>query len=307
LPNIAEINDKMLFIYKENTNKILRNLLKPFAGFIPVKYRFPVNGNFNIDIGNQQTINLSCNPTSYLSRLLFWGGEKGFEYKTVRIYKALAKNAKVIFDIGSNIGYYSLVGSKINSAAKLYAFEPMPAAFKYLNINIERNQLKNIITEKLALSNTKGSTKFYAVKSKKFIELQDHLNGDGTINVDNNITSFGEQFEVQTETLDNYVKNNKINCIDIIKIDTEASEHLVFEGGINVLKDFRPIIFCEVIPNKIESKINAIFEPLSYSFYKAYPEGLIKFNSLMESYDDCIDYLIVPNEKQALIANFIKK
>lgn len=296
----------MLFIYKEGINKILRETLKPFASLIPVKYRFPVNGNFNIDLGNQQVINLTCNPTSYLSRLLFWGGEKGFEYKTVRIYKQLAKDASVIFDIGSNIGYYSLVGARMNPEVKIFAFEPMPAAYKYLNLNIENNHFKNIKAEKKALSNAKGKTKFYAVKSRKFSDLADHLNGDGTINSDNNLSSFGEEFEVFTETLDNYVKDNQIKRIDIIKIDTEASEHLVFEGGINVLKNLRPIIFCEVIPNKIESQIDAIFAPLNYTFYKAYPEGLVKFNSLSESYDECIDYLIVPTEKEPSISMFIK-
>jgi FkbM family methyltransferase len=295
----------MLFIYKEGINKILRETLKPFASLLPLKYRFPVNGSFNISIGNNKFINLTCNPTSYLARLLFWGGEKGFEFKTVRIYKELAKASTVILDIGSNIGYYSLVGAKMNPDVKIYAFEPMPAAFKYLNINIHKNQFKNINSENIALSNTKGKTTFYAVKSKKFVELADHLNGDGTINADNNITNFGEEFEVHTETLDNYVSAQKITNIDVIKIDTEASEHLVFEGGINVLKNLRPIIFCEVIPNKIETKIDAIFATLNYSFYKAYPKGLVKFNSLSESYDECIDYLIVPNEKQHLISKFI--
>jgi FkbM family methyltransferase len=183
----------------------------------------------------------------------------------------------------------------------------MPAANKFLNLNINNNHFKNIKAEKIALSNTKGKTKFYAVKSKKFIELADHLNGDGTINVDNNMASFGEEFDVQTDTLDNFVNANSIHKIDLIKIDTEASEHLVFEGGINVLKNFRPIIFCEVIPNKIEVQINKIFNKLDYSFFKAYPAGLVKFGSLTENYDDCIDYLIVPNEKQNLIAAYLKK
>jgi FkbM family methyltransferase len=296
----------MLFIYREGTNKLLREILKPFASFIPVKYHFPVNGSFNIDIGNNKHINLSCNPTSYLSRLLFWGGEKGFEYKTVRIYKELVKDAKVIFDIGSNIGYYSLVGAKLNPGAKIVAFEPMPSAHKYLNINIDNNKLTNVKAEKIALSNVKGKTKFYAVKSRKFMELEDHLNGDGTINVDNSTPHIGEEFEVNTDTLDNYVSSNQIKRIDLIKIDTEASEHLVFEGAINALKNFRPIIFCEVIPHKIEIQIDEIFAPLNYSFFKAYPEGLVKFNSLSENYDECIDYLIVPNEKQNLISSFIK-
>jgi FkbM family methyltransferase len=182
----------------------------------------------------------------------------------------------------------------------------MPAAYKYLNINIDKNNLKNIKAEKIALSNVEGKTKFYAVKSRKFMELEDHLNGDGTINIDNNTSNFGEEFEVNTDTLDNYVASNQINSIDIMKIDTEASEHLVFEGGINVLRNLRPIIFCEVIPNKIETQIEQIFSTLNYSFFKAYPDGLVKFNSLSESYDECIDYLIVPNEKENLILDFMK-
>ena len=296
----------MLFIYRPTPNKILRNILKPFAGLIPVKYRFPVHGSFNVSIGDNKYVNITCNPTSYLSRLLFWGGEKGFEYKTVRIFKELAKKSDVIFDIGSNIGYYSLLSAKLNPSAKIYAFEPMPAAYKYLCINKENNQAQLLTTERTALSNMNGKAQFYAVKSRKFLALEDHLNGDGTINADNNASTFGEQFEVQTETLDSYVARKHINKIDLIKIDTEASEHLVFTGGLRVLKSFRPIIFCEVIPHKIEAHIDEIFKGLSYAFYKAYPDGLVKFNSLTESYDSCIDYLIVPNEKQHLISQFIK-
>ena len=295
----------MLFIYKESVNKILRNALKPFSGLIPIKYRFPVNGNFDIDLGNNKRINLSCNPTSYLSRLLFWGGEKGFEYKTIRIFKELAKVSNTIFDIGSNIGYYSLVSAAYNPKAKIYAFEPMPAAYKFLNLNIKNNAFKNIKTENIALSNSKGETKFYAVKSRKFMDIADHLNGDGTINAENNTASFGEQFNVLTQTLDNYVKEHQIAKIDLIKIDTEASEHLVFSSGTEVIKNHRPIIFCEVIPHKIEQQLDAIFAGHNYLFFKAYPNGLKEFGSMSESYDECIDYLIVPVEKKALIEPFL--
>ncbi len=295
----------MLFIYKEKTNKILRNALKPFARFIPLKYRFPVNGNFTIDIGKNMHINLTCNPTSYLSRLLFWGGEKGFEYKTVRIYKELVKEAHIIFDIGSNIGYYSLLGAKINPQAKVYAFEPMPAAFKYLKINIKNNNLTSIYPQNVALSNAEGKALFFAVKSKKFMDIEDHLNGDGTINENNNLNS-SHQFEVSTITLDSFCRSHNIEKIDVIKIDTEASEHLVFEGAMNMLKKARPVIFCEVIPHQIENQLNNLFEPLQYSFFKAYPDGLKKFDTLTESYDSCIDYVLVPNEKIHIISRFIQ-
>jgi hypothetical protein len=73
-----------------------------------------------------------------------------------------------------------------------------------------------------------------------------------------------------------------------------------------VLEKYKPIIFCEVIPHKIEKELDAIFSNLDYSFYKAYENGLKKVSSFSESYDACIDYLIVPNEKIFMVEKFMQ-
>lgn len=294
----------MLFIYRPKINLILRTVMKPFSSIIPSKYHIPVNGSFNIDLGEGKRINLLVNPTSFLGRLLFWKGVKGFEYKSVRVFIELAKKSEVFFDIGANIGYYSLVAAAFNNKLKIIGFEPSPSAFKFFKKNIENNKFKNIKLETTALSDSVGKTTFFAVKSKKFLDIPDHLNGDGTINLENVGSSLIEKFDVKTNTLDNYIRQNNISKIDLIKIDTEASEHLVFSAGHKVLKEYKPIVLCEVIPNKIEKELNEIFKDHRYLFYKAYPNGLKKMDNLFHK-DASIDYFMVPESKGHLISSFI--
>ena len=44
----------------------------------------------------------------------------------------LASKSQIIFDIGANIGWYSLNFSKLENVNKIYSFEPMPRTFDYL-------------------------------------------------------------------------------------------------------------------------------------------------------------------------------
>jgi len=56
-----------------------------------------------------------------------------------------------------------------------------------------------------------------------------------------------EVFRVTVSTLDNFVKENNIDSVDLIKLDVENQEHLALQGANLVLKKFRPVIFFEAI------------------------------------------------------------
>jgi len=294
----------MLFIYKQIPNKVLRTTLKPFSRIIPSKYHFPVNGSYIICLEEGKKINFLCNPTSYLGRVLFWRGFKGFEYNLTRIFIQLVKTSGVFFDIGANIGYYSLLAKAYNKNIQVSGFEPMPASYKYFQKNTELNNFHDIRIEQLALSSQKGEAVFYAVYNPKFKEIEDHLAGDGSINPNVGKRSNQREIKVNTDTLDNYVKDNQINKIDLIKLDTEASEHLVLSGAQHILEHHKPLIMCEVLPDQIEDKLDAIFKKYNYLYFKAYPEGLKQIDSLHHS-DEINDYLMVPENKTATISRFI--
>ncbi|MDR2965769.1 MAG: FkbM family methyltransferase [Treponema sp.] len=54
--------------------------------------------------------------------------------------------------------------------------------------------------------------------------------------------------KVKTITLDKFIEKNNISKMDILKIDIEGNELYALKGGINGIKRFRPIIFCEINP-----------------------------------------------------------
>ncbi|PKN02732.1 hypothetical protein CVU76_01710 [Candidatus Dojkabacteria bacterium HGW-Dojkabacteria-1] len=149
------------------------------------------------------------------------------------------KESPVILDIGSHIGISVLYFKAIYPKSKIFAFEPNPISFKYLEENIYRNNLSNIKAFNKAV--WKESTKR-------------DLYVDGTQNEWNSNSSFLEKswtgkeqtkkIIVDTTTLDEYLKYE----VDMLKIDTEgceltlikANEHLLMNVN-NISIEYHPI------------------------------------------------------------------
>src|SRR5690242_14156265 len=81
--------------------------------------------------------------------------------KINKVYiKRYLPNNPVIIDAGANNGGDSIEMARLySSRAKIYAFEPLPAAFKELKRNTRR--YKNIKAYRLALSNQNGEQELY--------------------------------------------------------------------------------------------------------------------------------------------------
>ncbi len=159
----------------------------------------------------------------------------------------------------------------------------------------------------LALSNKNGTAKFYAYKNLKMKEFVDQLVGDGSLSSTINKSTSISTFEVKTDTLDNYVSCANLNQkIDLIKIDTEATEHLVFQGAENILTTHRPIIMCEIIKYQTEKELNKIFSSHQYEYYRIFQNGLEKTDHFIID-EAKEDYYLVPAEKRNLINDLIKQ
>ena len=225
----------MRFIYHPIINSTLRFFLSPFKKLIPKKYHFPVNGKVKVSLPEGKHFIFAGNQTSPHTTVMYWEGVKGFEYGTFIVFEHLIKQSKCFFDIGSNIGYYSLVGRAFNKKTIIHGFEPLPAANKYFKLNASLNNFNNIIISNTALSNENGEATFFSYKNPKFLYLEDHLRGDSSLIASSNVKDTKIEFKVKTQTLDSYVKEN-LNSeikIDLLKIDTEGSENLVFAGAEN--------------------------------------------------------------------------
>ncbi len=275
--------------------------LKPL---LPKKFRIPPSGTLVIKKKASKALKLKTNQTSYLTQFIFWkGGYEKFEYTP--IFNSLIKKVNSFFDVGANIGYYSLIAAFENPNIKITAFEPATGPLFFLKQNIKINHFSNIQVESIALSHLDGQIEFHEIKNKKYKYLEHNLAGESNTGT----KTTGRNYivhKVETTTFDNYISNNNISGIDLIKLDTEGTEHLILSKANIVLNKFKPIVICETLFNTIENELEEIFKPLGYEFYNHTESGLEKVKSIKRSTDNGVrNCFFVHPSKHSLISEYV--
>ena len=119
----------------------------------------------------------------------------------------IVKPGDTIVDVGANVGYYTIIGSRlVGDKGKVYAFEPEPAKFELLEKNVRLNGLTNVVLERKALSNRKGTLKLFIADKNKGDHRIYQPEGESRPSVD-----------VEAVRLDEYFKDHK-RRIDVLKI-----------------------------------------------------------------------------------------
>ena len=137
----------------------------------------------------------------------------------------------VVFDIGANIGFYTLQVAGSLSGGTIYAFEPNPDAYSKLVKNVEANRVRNIHLFP------------YAVGSKPGRVWLERAERTGLGRVAQSTAEKGaSQIEVEMVTLDGMVEKHSITRIDLMKIDVEGHEEAVLAGGERALGLTRRIV-----------------------------------------------------------------
>lgn len=200
---------------------------------------------------------------------------KDFNKKETNYIRSIAKKDWVCFDIGANVGYFTLLFGSLCKEGQVHAFEPQSLCYHLLLSSIELNNFKNIKVNKYALSNCNGVSEFSVSKkceSSSFIHT--HMNPLETT------------IQVEVRKLDDYIRENGIERIDFMKIDVEGAEKLVLEGMKETLskKGLQPkILLVELYdPNFIHyntsvSEILTFFNSYGYKPYVIPKKQLVPF------------------------------
>ncbi len=291
-------------IYNRRINGILRSINKLVYPILPAKVMIPPSGLLKIKNAEGITLKIHTNQTNYLTKYIFWeGGYKNFEYTS--IFMKLIKNINVFMDIGANIGYYSLLAAMENKKIQIIGFEPAEGPLYFFKKNVATNGFSNIQIEPIAISHQHGEIDFHEIKNSKYRYLKYNLEGES--NAGSKTT--GKNFvvnKVKTTTFDDFVKENKIKNIDLIKLDTEGTEHLILSAATYSLKEMKPIVICETLYSKIENKLEEIMKPLGYNFYNHTPHGLLKVESIIRKDDDGVrNCFFVHPSKLSLIEEYV--
>lgn len=154
----------------------------------------------------------------------------------------------VIVDLGANVGIAALYLRKY--ADIVHSVEPSPEVYKSLVKNVSK--YKNIKTYNLAITNSDGESYIYGYGEEPPQTL--FPSGSG---ISRNL--------VRTKRLDTFFKENNIDHVDVLKMDVEGSEFVIFpsQGFAKVADKIDMIVgeshfndkngaFIEVIPQMLK-------------------------------------------------------
>ncbi|MBR9706714.1 FkbM family methyltransferase [Candidatus Pacearchaeota archaeon] len=175
-----------------------------------------------------------------------------YEPTITRFFKKFLRPGDVVLDVGANVGYYSLLSSRIvGDKGSVYSFEPMTSANKRMQINLLLNNFKNINLEKLGVSDKPGTQKFYFQNQYSMFKS----------------AKGPSEEKVKFVTLDEYVKKNKIKNVRLIKTDTDGFDAKVLLGAREVIKKFHPYVIAEIGADEegLKDYVDFIFSLKGYS------------------------------------------
>ena len=139
------------------------------------------------------------------------------------------KSGDIFYDIGANIGVYTiLAASRTGKNGRVYAFEPHGANFARLIDNITANNLQQIVfPNNFALHNKEGFFPFH-YSSSEVGTSDSQLSGSRDVSGDENVTRISEL--KYATTIDHLIDSGEIKAPQHIKIDVDGNELLILEG-----------------------------------------------------------------------------
>jgi FkbM family methyltransferase len=164
------------------------------------------------------------------------------------IKTAKIKNLQTIFDVGASVGNFSLMLRQLNPSSKIFCFEPLPNSFITLQKNFDKDI--NFKAYNLALSNTTNQSTI-------------------TDNFETSSISSQGTIPVKTDTLDNIFDEEKLDKIDLLKIDTETHEAHVLRSATSALAKTHYILIEIMIaknPNYTISSLLSLLHSPTYNF-----------------------------------------
>jgi len=219
---------KILFLF----DKIL-NLISKRSFLIWFKEFLEKDSYKNIKIQNKKITLFTPN------QLTSWRVDTFFtkEPETLEWINSFNTKEKTIFwDIGANIGLYSIYNAAKNNNSDTISFEPSTSNLRVLSRNISINNLENKI-KIFPMPLTNVQNKFLLMNEGNFIE-------GGALN------AFGEKFDFEGKEFNSKMKytlfgtnikylleNNILETPNYIKIDVDGIEHLILKGAGKFLSD----------------------------------------------------------------------
>jgi len=195
----------------------------------------------------------------------------------------------IFWDIGANIGLFSLYASQKHNNIKIFSFEPSTSNLRVLSRNISINKLQErILINQFPLTNNENS--YLDLKETRFQEGCSLNTFGEDFGHDGNKIYEKNSYKVFGNNINNLIDNKILDIPDYIKIDVDGIEHLILEGADKYLNSKKI--------KSISVEINEKFEEQKVRVNQILLSNKFKFVSKNNSLDN-------PNSKNRNTFNYI--
>ena len=214
--------------------------------------------------------------------------------KVLGLFKKKFTNPITLVDVGAHFGETIMIFKKNFNIKKIYSFEASPINFEILkkkfSNNLKNNEIHNfgigahisedVINQTAESSsstiNTINKNSKYFKRKLKILKIKDQ-------------NLFIKKIPIKIITLDDFIEKNKIDIIDILKIDTEGYELNVLKGLKKNYNKIKIIYFEHHYDDMIEknykfSDINKILD--DYGFIKKHKSKMFFRKSFEYIYEN---------------------
>lgn len=164
----------------------------------------------------------------------------------------------LVLDIGANIGIMTVHLAQKCQQGVVHAIEPIPENFSTLEKIVRKFRLTNVHLHPFALGEEQGHLEMVMPRVQN-VKMQglSHV-------VHESITEFneGDIYKVPQHRLDDLT--DQFRGVKGIKIDVENFEYFVFKGGEALLREYGPVIYCELWDNENRQLCFDFLEGLGY-------------------------------------------
>ncbi|HZQ91810.1 MAG TPA: FkbM family methyltransferase [Terriglobales bacterium] len=172
-----------------------------------------------------------------------------YEKRHQQVFADTVRTGMVVYDAGANVGFYTLLASKlVGAAGRVIAFEPDAANLEYLRRHLALNNAANVEVFALGLADYCGTATFGSNAGRSSGSLSP--NGDRTVAVN---------------TLDSLLDEGRIPPPGVIKMDIEGAEGAALRGAARCLRQHRPALIVSLHSDQAQRDVRSLLGDLGYS------------------------------------------
>jgi len=195
----------------------------------------------------------------------FWAGS--YECELLAFLQELTAADAVVYDIGANIGYHTLLFAKCACQGTVFAFEPLEEARRVLERNLVGNNVRNVAVIGKAIAAQSGSVvmgrNLYCDQAAMAWADDAHLT-----------------FTCDAVNIDDFIAAGH-PAPTLLKIDVEGAEVDVLAGAAECLAKYRPLIVCEIHGHWAADQVFDLLHKAGYRLYNI-EQDLREINSAVE-------------------------